>query len=60
MVFKAHHKETKRVVAIKWIPDVFSSTYQFKKVIREIQIMQNLSKMKQNIFTTHLYDVIIP
>ena len=35
-VVKAEHKKTKKVVAIKLIEDLFSSTYTFKKVIREI------------------------
>lgn len=35
-VFKAKHLETQKLVAIKWIPNVFDNTYQFKKVMREI------------------------
>jgi mitogen-activated protein kinase 1/3 len=35
-VIKAQHKETKKVVAIKLIEDLYSSPYTFKKVVREI------------------------
>lgn len=59
-VFKAQHKTTKRVYAIKQISNIFSSLYSFKKLIREIQILKQLSQMEGNIFTTKLYDVIIP
>jgi hypothetical protein len=38
-VFLARHKETHRNVAIKWIQNVFKTTYDFKKVLREVQIM---------------------
>ena len=59
-VVKAQHIQSKRIVAIKMIDDLFSSPYTFKKVIREIQILRQLSKMKRNIFTTKLLDMIIP
>ena len=35
------------------------SKYSFKKVLREMSILRQLSSMKQNVFTTKLYDVIV-
>lgn len=59
-VMKCKHRVTKEVVAIKHITNLFDNYYTFKKVMREIQIMKEISKMKTNIFTTRLIDVIIP
>jgi mitogen-activated protein kinase 1/3 len=47
-------------VAIKHIKKVFDNFYAFKKVLREIQIMKKLSQMKGNIFTTRLFEIIVP
>ena len=47
-------------MAIKMIQNIFSDIYQCKKVLREIEIMRKLTKMKENIFTTKLVDIIIP
>lgn len=58
-VVKAKCRTTKQSVAIKHISDAYSHPYCFKKVMREIQIMKQLTKMKNNIFTTKLIDLII-
>ena len=51
-VYKVKHLVTGKIHAMKIIPDVYSSTYNFKKIIREIQILNQLSLMKGNIFTS--------
>jgi mitogen-activated protein kinase 1/3 len=58
-VVKAQSKTTGQIVAIKLISDIFNNNYNAKKVVREIMIMHQLSKMKENVFTTKLYDIII-
>jgi serine/threonine protein kinase len=36
------------------------NAYEFKKVLREVQILRMLSEMENNVFTTKLIDIIIP
>ena len=60
-VIKAKHKTTGQIVAIKYIKDIFrNQSYEWCKVIREIQILRHLTEMKNNIFTPKLIDIIIP
>ena len=59
-VCKAQHKVTGKIFAIKLIKDAFKTDYHARKTIREISILRQLSSMKGNVFTTKLYDVIIP
>lgn len=59
MVMLAKCLSTKQKVAIKLITDAYKSTYNFKKVMREIQIMKQLTKMKNNIYTTKFLDLIV-
>lgn len=59
-VVKARAKTTGKTVAIKLIDDVFKNLYSCKKVLREITILRKLSKMPRNVFTTKLYDVLLP
>ena len=44
-VVKARSKETGDVYAIKLIKNIFHDTYHAKKVLREIVILRQLSKM---------------
>ena len=60
MVVKAKNLETGAVVAIKRIKSIFNNGYNAKKVLREISILRQLTKMGSNVFTTRLLDVIIP
>ena len=57
---KAQNRETGEAVAIKYISNVFTHYYSFKKVMREIQILRELTKMKGNLFTTKLIEVLVP
>ena len=59
-VIKAQAKDTGEIFAIKLIKNVFADTYHCKKVLREVVIMRQLSKMVRNVFTTRLHDVILP
>lgn len=60
-VIKAKNKSTGQIVAIKYIKDIFrSQSYEWCKVIREIQILRHLTEMQNNIFTPKLIDIIIP
>ena len=50
--------KSQRIVAIKFIDDIFKDAYVAKKTIREIQIMRKLSQFKDNTHTVKLYDVV--
>jgi serine/threonine protein kinase len=58
-VYKAKHRHTKEVCAIKYIKDFMKSEQHAKMVVRELVILRKLTKMKNNIFTTKLRDIII-
>lgn len=58
-VFKATHKATKTVVAIKLLENCFEDNYNARKVISEIQILRKLSEVPSNVFTTRIFDVIV-
>lgn len=57
---KARAKDSGEIFAIKLIKNVFHDNYHAKKVLREVVIMRQLSKMARNVFTTKLHDVILP
>jgi serine/threonine protein kinase len=58
-VYKAKHRHTKQVFAIKYIKDFMKSDQHAKMVVRELVILRKLSKMKNNIFTTKLRDIVL-
>lgn len=51
-VVKAQDLKTGEFVAIKLIERVFEDAYHSKKVLRELQILRQLSKIANNEFTT--------
>ena len=53
------HRETRKDYAIKYITKITQSSTHAKLVLREIEILRKLSKMKGNVFTTILHDIII-
>lgn len=57
---KARHRTSNKEVAIKQIGDAFDHQYSARKVLREIQILRKLTFMKNNVFTTKLYDIMTP
>ena len=59
-VFKALHINTKEEVAIKVLGNIFQSDYQARQLIGELQILRKLSSIKSNVYTTQLFDVIVP
>ena len=59
-VMHARHLQTKMDVAIKLLKNCFTDDYEAKKLLNEIQFMRQLSAIKENCFTTRLFDVIIP
>ena len=56
-VAKVQEIKTKKIFAIKFVRDLLTD---FKNVMRQIQIMAELSKMKNNIFTSKLVRIILP
>ena len=59
-VYKAKRIEDGKTVAIKLIKNSFYDTYGSRKLVSELYILRKLSSIKQNVFTTKLYDIIIP
>lgn len=60
LVVQAISKETGRQCAIKLIKDVFTKVDGGKYALREIKILRQLSKCKDNVFTPKLLDVVLP
>lgn len=58
-VHKATNRLTKQVVAIKYIKGFMKNSDHAKMVVRELTILRKLSKIKKNIFTTKLLDVVL-
>jgi len=54
------HRETKQIVAIKLMKNIFDDPYQARKVLRELTLLRKLSKIQENIFTSQLFDIILP
>lgn len=44
-VVKAVHRQTKTVVAIKYIDGISKNSYSARKVLREVKIMRKLSEI---------------
>lgn len=58
-VIHAKHRETKKVYAIKYLNNFMDTNIRAKMVVRELEIMMQLGRIKSNIFTTKIHDVII-
>jgi serine/threonine protein kinase len=58
-VIKAKNRESGMYVAIKQIKNAYKESYTFLKILREVQILKEFSKMKSNIFTTKLLDMFV-
>ena len=61
-VLKGKCKATGKIVAIKFMKNNCTSEYSSIKLLREIQIMRELTKMKdiRNSFFPSLIDIIVP
>lgn len=59
-VLKATEKKSGKMFAIKLVRNTFNDQYSARKIVREVGILRKLTKMKGNLFTTKLYDVVIP
>lgn len=60
VVVSATHVETGTKVAVKLMTSSFVDEYDAKKRVSEIQILRKLSAIKDNCFTTKIFDVIVP
>ena len=58
-VVKGKHRATKKMVAIKFIKTDFKDLITCRNVIREISLLRQFTFIKNNIFTTHLLDVLV-
>lgn len=59
-VVHAKHRASGKEVAIKLISDLFKNSYDSKKIVREVQILRQLTQMPGNEFTTKIFDIITP
>lgn len=59
-IFKARCKNTGWIVSIKQEADVLRSSYECKRVTRQISILRQLSEISNNVFTPKLIDVVVP
>ena len=59
-VYKAKHRITGKIFAIKYLNNVFKDEFTGRKILREISIMRQFSSIQGNHFTTKLFDVITP
>ena len=59
-VVKAQSLKDNQIVAIKYIENAFDNVQLAKRTYREIIILANLSKMKNNYHTAKLLDIIVP
>ena len=57
-VVRVKERSTGKEFAIKYIKNVFINETFAKYIAREIEIMTQLSKMENNIYTTRLHEVI--
>jgi hypothetical protein len=60
VVVQAIHKKTQTKVAIKRINNIDRDIIMTRSVLREIIIMRKFLEIKDNIFTTKVYDIIFP
>ena len=59
-VVKAIDRKSERLVAIKLINGLSASSYDARKVLREVKILRKLSEIQENVFTVNLLDIILP
>ena len=58
-VYKVKHRETKKEFAAKYLKEFMEHESVARMMVREITILRKLSKIKSNIFSTKLYDIIL-
>jgi len=54
------HLVTEKILVIKLIVKPFQNEYKGRQVYREIKILNRLSEFNNNVFTSTLYDIILP
>ena len=59
LVFRAWHKASGSSVAVKMVTNMFRNEITSKQLVTEIQILRKLSKIKTNVFTTILHDIVV-
>ena len=57
-VVKAQNRLTKQIIAIKMMKINLNNMEDCKIILRELQIMEQFTLMKENIFTTKLIEII--
>jgi hypothetical protein len=57
---KAKNLSTGQIVSIKLMHGCFKSIHRARMLLRELMILRKLSEMEDNIFTTKIYDIILP
>ena len=58
-VYKVKHRKTKIEYACKYLKEFMHHECVARMMVREITILRKLTKVKSNIFTTRLHDIIL-
>jgi serine/threonine protein kinase len=53
------HRQTKKIYAAKYLKNFMDSKYRSKMAVRELQLMIQLSNLKNNGFSTKIYDIVL-
>ena len=59
-VVQAKCKVTEEIVSIKLIEGCFKNPHRARMVLREIMILRKFTEMEDNIFTTKIFEIIMP
>jgi serine/threonine protein kinase len=59
-VMKARNRVTEEIVSIKLMHGCFKTIQRARMLLRELMILRKLTEMEDNIFTTKIYDIILP
>ena len=54
---EAKHRETKKKVAIKYVPVNTKDSQCLKYIIRELAVLKHMSEIENNIYSTKLVDI---
>lgn len=60
MVGRARQRSNDKIVAIKLMKNIMRDSHEACKVVSEVHILRKLSTLKENVFTTKVFDIILP
>jgi len=60
VLYQAMHTVTQKTLMIKLIIKPFENEHKAREVYREMKILNRLSEFENNVFTSTIYDIILP